>query len=458
MDKRVLVLGLGRSGVAAANLLRDKRARVVALDEDSSPALEKIADQLRSRGIEVLLGVRQLEVFAFDAAVVSPGISPDQPIVHALAARGLPIIGELELGFLHCPCPIVAVTGTNGKTTTTELVEQVLRAGGKRTLAAGNIGYALCDAVRREEAPDVLSVEVSSFQLETIKAFRPRVSIMLNITPDHLDRYTSMRDYTAAKARIFENQTADDFAIINSRTMSQLAAIGVKVAARTILFSDCGGHADYTFRDNAIWMGTERVLAMAETHLTGPHNAQNIMAALAVAAIFRVPPAAARQAICAYQPLPHRCEYVATIDGVDYINDSKATNPDAVEKALQGMTRPVVLIAGGKDKGFDFSVLRPALKEKVRRVILIGETSQKLLKSWGDVVECHQAASMEEAVSAAKSSAQAGDCVLLSPACSSFDMFENFEDRGEQFKRIVRRVSEKQSFASANNPTQRKDS
>ncbi len=440
MDKRVLVLGLGRSGIAAANLLRDQRAHVVAFDQSTSPSLEQSAARLRERGIETRLAVSGVNEFSFDLVVTSPGIDPRQPLVQSLAERKITVIGELELGYLLCPCPIIAITGTNGKTTTTELVDQVLRAGGKRTLAAGNIGHALCDAVRCDEPLDALSVEVSSFQLESIRSFHPRVSVLLNITPDHLDRYNSLQDYASAKARVFENQTADDFAVINADTIPQLTALGIRPVARLITFSDRGGQADYRFQDGAIWRGGAKLLSITDTHLRGPHNAQNIMAALAVAETMSVPLDAARRAVCEYRPRPHRCEFVATVDGVDYINDSKATNPDAVEKALAGMTRPVILIAGGKDKGFDFSALKPAIQAKVRRVILIGETAPKLLQCWGDVAICECVTNFEAAVRAAQLSARQGNIVLLSPACSSFDMFKDFEDRGEQFKTIVRQL------------------
>ena len=447
MDKRALVLGLGKSGQAAANLLCDKGARVVAIDEAITPTLNKTAIPLRARGIEVHLAAHQLKDFAFDLVITSPGINPEQPLVRALKSRGIPILGELELGFQYCPCPIVAITGTNGKTTTTELVERVLRSGGKRTRVVGNIGYALCDAVRQKETLDVLAVEVSSFQLETIQTFRPRVSILLNITPDHLDRYDSMRAYAAAKARIFENQTAAEFAIVNAETMAQLSEFSFQITPQTLLFSDQGKGTALSFRAGAIWADTElgtdyhgRLLALEDTPLRGPHNAQNIMAALALAAIFEIPLKTARQAICTYQPLPHRCEFVATIDGVDFINDSKATNPDAVAKALQTFAQPIILIAGGRDKGLDFNILRSVLRGRVRHAVLIGESAQKLLKSWANVVECRVAANLDDAVVAAQMVARKGDCVLLSPACSSYDMFENFEKRGERFKAIVRQL------------------
>lgn len=445
MDKRVLVIGLGKSGQAAAHLLRDKGARVTAVDAAANDTVRAIAAELRRRRIEVCFGVLEWEDFAFDLAVVSPGVDPRQPMIQALRARGVPLIGELELGFQHCPCPIIAITGTNGKTTTTELVERILRAGGKRAKAVGNIGWPICDAVRRSQTFDVLAAEVSSFQLETIRTFHPQTAILLNITPDHLDRYENLLEYALAKVRIFENQRREDFAILNKATLPLLSELGVQLAARLILFSDCGGRADYTYRDGAIWRGREKLLSLSDTHLRGPHNAQNLMAALAVAEIFDVPRDAARRVLCEYRPLPHRCEFVATIRGVDYINDSKATNPDALAKALEGMTRPVVLIAGGRDKGFDFYGLRSLLQGRVRRAILLGEAAAKLLQCWGNVVECQKVASLPAAVRAAQTAAQEGDCVLLSPACASFDMFENFEDRGERFKKIVRQL--------ANSPT-----
>ncbi|MCX7825793.1 MAG: UDP-N-acetylmuramoyl-L-alanine--D-glutamate ligase [Verrucomicrobiae bacterium] len=453
--KTVLVLGLGRSGEAAARLLAARGARVLGVDNADHEALQAVASSLRAQGIEVRLGVASLGRVSAEWAVLSPGFPPQNALLREVEATGVPVISELELGFRFCPCPIVAVTGTNGKTTTTELCTAVLRAGGLRAIAAGNIGRAFCDLLATADAEqlDVAVLEVSSFQLERIVQFRPRVSVMLNLTPDHLDRYASLGDYAAAKERIFLNQGPAEWAVINADCRDRFASLSRPNAPRQVLFSARGRRPDCE-----LWLqGTKirsvqdgELLDMAATRLSGPHNAENIMASLAVAAAFRVPSEAAREAVQAYQPLPHRCEFVAEIDGVRFINDSKATNLDAVEKALAGLDRPAVLIAGGRDKGFDFSALKEILRKKVKFAVLIGETRGKLAASWSSVVPCAEAASLEEAVRRARRHAQPGEAVLLSPACSSFDMFENYEDRGEQFKRIVRTLASGQQISRAN--------
>ncbi|MBI5686384.1 MAG: UDP-N-acetylmuramoyl-L-alanine--D-glutamate ligase [Verrucomicrobia bacterium] len=458
-EKTVLVLGLGRSGVAAARLLAGRGARVIGVDNADNESLQTVAKTLWAQGVETRLGVGQLGQVAADLAVLSPGFPPENTLLRVVENAGVPVISELELGFRFCPCPVIAITGTNGKTTTTELCAAVLQAGGVAAPAAGNIGRAFCDLLRRGDAKnaeaerlDAMVLEVSSFQLERIEQFRPRVSVMLNVTPDHLDRYASMRDYAAAKERVFMNQQPDDLAVVNADCAGDFASLRRADAPRQIVFSARGRREGC-----AMWLeGTKicgaqagELLDMAATHLRGPHNAENIMAALAVGEAFNVPLEVARQVIAAYRPLPHRCEFVAEIDGVRYVNDSKATNTDAVEKALAGFDRPVILIAGGKDKGFDFAALNETLRRKVKLAVLIGETREKLAANWSPAVRCVKADSLEAAVRSARQNAQRGDVVLLSPACSSFDMFRSYEDRGKQFKQIVRTLASGQEISRA---------
>ena len=454
-DKRVWVLGLGRSGVAAARLLAARGARVIGVDNADDEALQTVAKSLKAQGVETRLGVQELGQVAADLAVLSPGFPPENAVLREVVNAGVPVVSELEIGFCFCPCPVVAVTGTNGKTTTTELCAAVLLAGGMAAPPAGNIGRAFCDLLCDDAAArrlDVVVLEVSSFQLERIERFRPRVSVMLNVTPDHLDRYASMRDYAAAKERVFENQRPEDLAVVNADCAGDFASLRRPDAPRQVVFSARGRREGC-----AMWLEGTRIysaqegelLDMAGTHLRGPHNAENIMSALAVAGAFRVPVDAARRAIAAYHPLPHRCEWVAKIDGVDYINDSKATNTDAVEKALAGFDRPVVLIAGGKDKGFDFASLNATLSRKAKLAVLIGATREKLAVNWSSAVPCVKADTLEAAVRMARDNARPGDVVLLSPECSSFDMFEDYEDRGEQFKQIVRTLASGQQISRA---------
>jgi len=386
---------------------------------------------LRARGVTVELGAEVQTTTRFDFCVLSPGINPNAPMVQRLAEAGLPMFGELEVAYRFCQCPIVAITGTNGKTTTTELVNAVLAAGGKRTKASGNIGTAFSAAVRDSANLDVMVVEVSSFQLENIVEFRPRVSVHLNLTPDHLDRYKTMEEYEVAKWQIFRNQTEDDYAIVNTNLRLP------EMNARKVTLSATGSAADYQLIDGWLVAHGEPVLEQSRTNLIGPHNAENMLAALAVADLYHVPREAAIRALCDYKPLPHRCEKVGEIDGVTFINDSKATNIDALEKALLAMRLPVVLIAGGKDKGLDFSGMRPLLREKVKAVVLIGQMTEKLFAAWNTAVPCIVAVTLAEAVERACRLANSGDVVLFSPGCSSYDMFRDFEDRGDQFRALI---------------------
>jgi UDP-N-acetylmuramoylalanine--D-glutamate ligase len=429
--KRVVVLGLGISGMEAAKLLQDHGADVTVRDNATSAAVSARAEALRARGVNVELGDRIPATARFDFGVLSPGINPSVPLVQTLRQAGLPLFGELEMAYRFCECPIVAITGTNGKTTTTELVDALLRAGGKKTMASGNIGTAFSTAVRESRELDVMVLEVSSFQLEHVVDFRPRLSVHLNLTPDHLDRYGSMEEYEAAKWQIFRNQTADDYAIVNTNLRLP------EMVAQKITFDATGGPADYQLLDGWLVARGEQVLEQSRTNLIGRHNAENMLAALAVADLYNVAREAAVAALIAYRPLPHRCEKVAEIGGVTWLNDSKATNIDALEKALLAMQKPVVLLAGGKDKGLDFSGLRPLLREKVKAVVLIGQMTEKLFAAWSSAVPCHRAGSLAEAVEECARLARAGDAVLFSPGCSSYDMFKDFEDRGNQFRALV---------------------
>ena len=432
IGKQIVVLGLGISGMEAAKLLQDRGARVTVRDNASNNAtVDQRAETLRQRGISVELGATIPATDRFDFCVLSPGINPKAPLVQRLRQAGLPMFGELEVAYRFCECAIVAITGTNGKTTTTELVNAVLAAGGQRTKASGNIGTAFSAAVRESANLDVMVVEVSSFQLEQIVEFRPRISVHLNLTPDHLDRYGSMEEYEAAKWQIFRNQTAEDYAIVNTNLRLP------KMKAKQVTLSATGSPADYQLIDGWLVAHGRQVLEQSRTNLIGPHNAENMLAALAVADLYNVPREAAIQAICAYKPLPHRLEKVAEINGVQFLNDSKATNIDALEKALMAMRSPVVLLAGGKDKGLNFDGLRPLLREKVKAIVLIGQMTEKLFAAWNSVVPCTRATTLADAIERTQALADPGDVVLFSPGCSSFDMFRDFEDRGDQFRALV---------------------
>jgi UDP-N-acetylmuramoylalanine--D-glutamate ligase len=432
-NQNIAVLGAGLSGTAAALLLKSEGAHVTVLDSaEETNLLKSTIDNLRAQAVRVICGrMADEDSSAYQMAVVSPGIAPDSPLARNFSSRKIDMIGELELGWRSCEIPVIAVTGTNGKTTTTELLAEMLNAGGQRTIACGNIGKPLCEVAREKKPFDLLTVEVSSFQLETIRSFHPSVSLWLNFAPDHLDRYPSVADYRAAKLRIFENQTAADVAVANA--IEKLPGI----RARTITFSAYVDQADFRLFEGEIVYHNEAVLRLSDTKLRGLHNIENVMATLAAGMArglsFRemVPP------LRVYEPRPHRCEFVREVGGVSYVNDSKATNLDAVEKALRAQTKPVILIAGGKDKGFTFDPLRTVVKEKVRSTILIGEMAASIRRSWGGVVKSEIASSLADAIECARAVAKPGEVVLFSPGTSSFDMFESYADRGDQFRTLV---------------------
>jgi UDP-N-acetylmuramoylalanine--D-glutamate ligase len=379
---------------------------------------------------------------------VSPGVSWSNPILQEANRRKVPIIGEFELGYQNSLCLNVAITGTNGKTTNTELVERLLTAHHIKTISAGNIGLPVCSVAEQSRELDFLTLEVSSFQLETIQFFRPAIGVLLNITPDHLDRYANMADYALAKARLFMNQQPFDWAVVQSEALAQLRALKVSLPSKVITFSASNRRADLSLDRGLIlsridgWSGP--LLDMSQTRLVGPHNAENLMAALAVGRVLRIPLETMVESLKGYQPAMHRCELVAEINGVKYINDSKATNLDAVHKALlaipaAGAGEPNVwMIAGGKDKGFDYHDIGPLLSQRAKGAFLIGETREKIRAAWSLFTPCTLSGSLLEAVTEAARQAVAGDVVLLSPACASFDQFQNYQHRGEVFRQAVK--------------------
>jgi UDP-N-acetylmuramoylalanine--D-glutamate ligase len=446
-NKNVLVLGLGLSGTAACRLLLSRGAHVTGVDAQAGAELTGRTRDLQKAGAKICLGMTALPEGSWDLAVLSPGIPKTSPLLIAAQEQRLPLVGELELAYQHSLCLNISVTGTNGKTTTTELIERVLTHCHRKTLAAGNIGLPFCDVVEKTRDLDFLTLEVSSFQLETVQYFRPSVAVLMNITPDHLDRYANMADYARAKARIFKNQQPFDWAIVQSEALAQLRSLNASVPGKVITFSAENRNADIYFDRGLLisrlsdWSGP--LLNLETTRLRGPHNAENLMAALAVSRVLRLPLDTVIEALRAYQPAPHRCEFVAEMGGVRFINDSKATNLDAVHRALQAVPAPrdgnpnIWLIAGGKDKGFDFHDIGPLLSQRVKGAFLIGETREKMRAAWSLFTPCVALNSLLEAVTNAAKNAVAGDVVLLSPACSSFDQFQNYQHRGEVFRGAV---------------------
>lgn len=432
----VAVLGAGESGYAVARLLASEGHCVCVLDTASAESLAGRAEKLGALGIRLLAGdLASMVPDGTTLAVLSPGIDPESEQVRAFKRAGIPISGELETAWERCQRPVVAITGTNGKTTTTQLIEAMFNAAGVRTVACGNIGPAFSAHVGASPELDAMTVEVSSFQLETIREFQPRVAVWLNFAPDHLDRYGSMDEYFAAKLRIFENQDGDDWAVVNARDTLPV------LKARKLTFDAHHPGADFGFSQGHIVFHGEPILSLAETHLNGIHNAENLMAALGVGYAWGLDWRSMKEALCGYRPLPHRCEVVGVFKDVEYVNDSKATNLDALEKALTSESRRVVLIAGGKDKGFEFDSITGLVASRCRTAVLIGEMAQRIEDQWKDSVPCQRAGSLAEAVQLSRNSALPGDVVLFSPGTSSFDMFKNYADRGDQFRTLVSNFS-----------------
>ncbi len=410
-NKIVTVIGLAKSGQAAADLALSKGARVRLSEKRTKEQLSpKIREWIESRGFEAEYGGHtQSFIQASDLIVISPGVSVDAPILNWARGQGIAVIGEMELAYRFCPAPIIAVTGSNGKSTVSTLIATVLKAAGRDTHLCGNIGTPLSEHIDGLTPQSWVVLEVSSFQLETIETFTPHVAVFLNISENHLDRHKDFEEYLMMKKRIFENQTVEDYAVLNR-------------------------HCPYTrnfakeLKANAVWFPRED---------EAPGRNPNFSAVCAAAAALGIDGAVCEGVFKDFRGLEHRLEYVRSLDGVDFINDSKSTTAEASRWALLRMDRPIIWICGGRDKGIDFSVLNDLAKEKVKHIIAIGEASAKVQRIFQKSVEVSLSESLQAAVEEARSRAESGDCVLLSPMCASFDMFENFEHRGREFKRIV---------------------
>ncbi len=438
--KKVTVVGLARSGVAAARALMALGAEVTVTDRKP---LDQLGPQLKALGsgfVKVAAGGHPDRVFrSADLVVLSPGVPKIAPLVEA-QRRGVKVISELELGWLLSDSPYVGITGTNGKSTVTTLVGLMLERAGRKVLVAGNIGTALTDDPSALRNRDWIVAEISSFQLEDIETFRPRVAAVLNVTQDHLDRYHGMDEYAEAKARIFLNQEKDDVLVLNADDPLVRAMAG-RARSRVLLFSRTehlpGGICQQG--GALIWKG-ERLVSIDDIRIKGVHNIENAMAAAALSLSAGADAGSVAAVLREFPGLEHRLEFVRERNGVTYINDSKGTNVGAVIKSVEGFTRPVVLIAGGLDKGSDFSPLQGLFREKVKLLVLIGKAAGAMAEALGSAAETVFAATLQEAVQLASARAVSGDVVLLSPACASFDMFKDFEDRGRQFKDAVMKL------------------
>ena len=444
--RRVTVLGMARTGMAAARLLRHYGARVFVSELRPREAVAAQVESLQAAGIEYETGghtSRALE--EADFVILSPGIAPTTSIVREIGRRQLPLFAEIEVSSWLCPATIVAITGSNGKSTTTALLTHILQEAGYKAVATGNIGSPFADDVLSLNQRDFAVVEVSSFQLEMVDTFRPKAAAILNITPDHLDRYDDFADYAQAKFRIADEQRQDDYLILNLDdphlahpklegspeklyfSTRQEVAVGVWVRDDQLVFK---------IRDRS---GT--ICPVAEIGIPGPHNLANSAAAAALALVLDIETGAVAQGLATFAGIPHRLETVTEVDGVRWVNDSKATNVDAVNFALQSVQAPVILIMGGRDKGGDFAALSQLVAAKVKLLLIIGEAADLIGSALGDATQVIAAGELGKAMEMAQAQAKAGDTILLSPACASFDQFRDFEERGEVFKQTVRELT-----------------
>ncbi len=448
--QKVLVIGMAKSGVAAARLLSDHGCQVIINDTKNAEQLGETLEPLKACSvIEKLQCPPEDLVEGCDAVVVSPGVPLDLPYADRARTLGIPVLAEIELGARYVHCPICAITGTNGKTTTTTLLAEIFKRAGYRTWAAGNIGLPLCEIAEETRPEDRIVLETSSFMLEAIDQFHPRVSAVLNLKEDHLNRHKTMKNYIDAKARIFENQTSSDVLVLNYDD-SETRALASRARCRILFFSATQPvpAGAYLLEDRICYLpedGDKPVLMgrTGEIRIPGRHNLENALAATAMAMSMGVDPAVIRYTLAAFEGVEHRIEYVRTIQGIRYINDSKGTNVDSTLAAVHAMDRPTVLIAGGSEKNADFAPLIAGFTENITAMVVLGQTGPRIAAAaaeagWGPV---YSASSLEEAVAKASRLAVAGGNVLLSPACASFDMFQDYEQRGEVFKTIVEEMA-----------------
>ncbi|MDD5434196.1 MAG: UDP-N-acetylmuramoyl-L-alanine--D-glutamate ligase [Nitrospira sp.] len=446
-NKKVLVVGLGKSGIAASHLLLREGAIVTATDSRPFDLFPEGAKELINQNVKIETGIHNTESFlTSELIVLSPGVPADIPQIIKAREHGVRIIGEVELAYqLLNNTPLIAVTGSNGKSTTTTLIGEIIKTKGDSVFVGGNLGTPLSEYVLSGNKYSCIVAELSSFQLETIEEFRPFIAVLLNISPDHLDRYHSMKEYEDAKFRIFENQDKGNSAIINSdepwsREITKIIKGNVVSCSRKSKVEN-GIYIDNGNMISSIESHSGKICEISHIGIKGVHNLENAMAAAAASLLWGCSPETVAHTLQEFKGLEHRLEFVREVDGVKYLNDSKGTNVGAVIKSLEGFSEPVLLIAGGRDKGSDFSPLRPLIKEKVKKLILIGEAGEKIKAALGDLTSTVFADSLEDAVQIARSVSVKGDAVLLSPACASFDMFKNFEDRGRIFKEIVRKIT-----------------
>lgn len=443
--KTILVLGLGTTGLAVCEFLLKQKASIIAVDDLPLSLLNPKADKLQTQGIKILSQSEEFSVpwDKISLVILSPGIPLDHLLVGEAKRRNIPVTGELEFASQFSQSPIVAITGTNGKSTTTELTGAIFKNAGLNIALGGNLGTPWLELVQKNPNPDWTILEVSSFQLETIQNFHPKISMILNITDDHFERHQNMAGYIAAKALIWKNQNEQDFLIYNANDVHVLKAVeGAK--CKKIPFSSTEHVKGIYWEDEHLLRshvsGFERDYSIEKATLKGLHNIENMMAAIAAAELAGISQDLIEKSLLEFKALAHRLELVREHEGVKYYDDSKGTNVGAVVMSLASFEDPVVLILGGKDKGGDYSILRALIKNKVRALILLGEAKSKIAAALQGTVPMFEVDSMKEAVTQGKSLAQKGDIVLLSPACSSFDMFRDYKHRGDEFQKWVKNL------------------
>jgi UDP-N-acetylmuramoylalanine--D-glutamate ligase len=448
IDKKVGIFGMARSGLACAKLLKKLGAQVFVTDAKPDNLLASEIAQLVEQDIDFETGGHTSKAITNkDYLIVSPGVPLDIPILKEAQNLGIPIFSEVEVAFWLTDAKTVGITGSNGKTTTTALVGDILMEDRKECEVGGNIGVPFSSLVEKVSPDGIIVLELSSFQLERIEEFKPYVAVVLNLTPDHLDRYPDLRSYMEAKLRIFENQTDVDFAVLNADDKNSME-LALYSASKKIFFSTQKELELGAFVKNGMLVykmngKEEKIIETKDIKIKGPHNLSNASAACAICAILGVSPVSMRETLKRFKGVEHRLEEVATLSGVKFVNDSKATNVESVWYALQSVEKPIILIAGGKDKGGDFTRLRELVQNRVKALILIGEAKEKISGALSDLVSTLYTDSLEEAVELGFKKAEAGDTVLLSPACASFDMFKDYEHRGEVFKSSVKRLNER---------------
>lgn len=447
----VAVLGAARSGIALAELLASAGARVLLSEQKPRAATPFSGDEIALPGVSMEFGGHSERVLNSDLICISPGIPLTIPALLRAQERGIPILGELEVSSWFCPAPIIAITGSNGKTTTTQLAGEIFKQRFQRVLVGGNIGSPLAAEIRRLPDPEVVILEVSSFQLETIANFRPGIAVITNLSPNHLDRYPDYESYVQAKLQILRNMREEDLLVYCgddeflrrriAASRPQKIPFGEAMDSQSISRELKAGAFWHNDAIEIRWQHLHLHIPVQRPLLRGPHNRYNMAAAALLGALQGIPADAIRGVLENFPGVEHRLEAVRTIEGVQYVNDSKATTVASLSYALQSFSEPIVLIAGGKDKGGDFSELNPLLKKHVRAAVVIGQASRRMKAAWQAAIPVHDAATLEEAVALSRTLARPGDVVLLSPACSSFDMFRDYEERGRRFKELVKKMN-----------------